>query len=96
MARLRRSSFKTYTKKKMDLIINVALIDMQFPFVLAFMGRENIAETMGQLIVVEIIGVFFVYCLKSFFETNEAEKIRIEEMKLETEPKSSESEEFEL
>lgn len=69
----------------MDLILNVALVDMQFPFILAFMGRENIAETMGQLLIVEIVGVFLVYCLKSFFETKESEKIRIEEQKLEQE-----------
>jgi hypothetical protein len=85
MTKPKRSSFKTYTKEKMNLILNVALVDMQFPFILAFIGRENIAETMGQLIVVEIVGVFFVYCLKSFFETKESEKIRIEEKKLEQE-----------
>ena len=85
MAKPKRSKHKTYTKRKMDLILNVALIDMQFPFILAFMGRENIAETMGQLIIAEIVGVFLVYCMKSFFETKESEKVRIEEKKLEQE-----------
>lgn len=75
----KKGNRKTYTKEKLDVIINVALLDMQFPFLLAFIGRENIAETMGGLIVTEIVGVFLVYCVKSFFETNAAEKIRIQE-----------------
>jgi hypothetical protein len=63
----------------MDRIINVALIDLQFPFILAFLGKENIAETLGGLIVTEIIGVFLVYCTKSYFETKESEKVRLQE-----------------
>lgn len=75
----RPKRFNTYTKKMMNRIINVALIDMQFPFLLALLGKENIAETMGGLIITEIIGVFLVYCAKSFFETKEEEKIRLQE-----------------
>lgn len=55
----------------------VALIDMQVPFVLAFLGRDQIAEELGKVIVVEIIGVTLVYCLKSFFETREEEKNKL-------------------
>ena len=65
---------KTFTKKFVTIIMAIALIDIQFPFVLAFLGREQIAESMGQIIVTEIIGVFFVYCVKSFFETKEEKK----------------------
>lgn len=79
----------TYTKKMMTRIIIVALIDMQFPFLLALLGKEQIAETMGGLIVTEIIGVFLVYCVKSFFETREEEK-----MKMLKESMDSESEEL--
>lgn len=74
--------FHTYTKKMMNRIITVALIDMQFPFILALLDREQIAETLGGLIVTEIVGVFLVYCVKSFFETREAEKIRLKEDKI--------------
>lgn len=83
----------TYTKKIMTRVITVALMDMQFPFILALLGREQIAETMGGLIVTEIVGVFLVYCLKSFFETKEAEKNRIIEQRMQTEPEGSEREE---
>lgn len=77
--RIRPKRYNTYTKKMMDRIINVALIDMQFPFLLALLGREQIAETLGGLIVTEIIGVFLVYCMKSYFETKEEEKTRLRE-----------------
>lgn len=93
--RPQRGSRKTYTKKMMSRIITVALIDMQFPFVLAFLDKTNIAETLGGLIVTEIIGVFLVYCAKSFFETRESEKIRMEEMEKEIGSEEPESEELE-
>lgn len=84
----------TFTKKIMISIILIAMIDMQFPFVLALLGREQIAETMGGLIVTEIIGVFLVYCLKAFFETRESERIRLKEKQYETgaEPEDPEEE----
>ncbi|MBD5524582.1 MAG: hypothetical protein HDR04_09200 [Lachnospiraceae bacterium] len=71
--------YHTYTKKMMTRIINVALVDMQFPFLLALLGREQIAETLGGLIVTEIIGVFLVYCVKSFTETREEQRVRLKE-----------------
>ena len=72
----------TYTKKIMTLIVIISLIDLQLPFVLAFLGREQIAETLGGIIVTEIIGIFLVYCAKSFFETRESENVRMAEEKL--------------
>lgn len=71
----------TYTKRAMTWILIVSLIDLQLPFVLALLGREQIAETLGGIIVTEIIGVFLVYCLKSFFETREADKNKLEREK---------------
>lgn len=37
-------------------------------YVLAYLGREQIAETLSQVAITEIIGVVLVYCLKSLFE----------------------------
>ncbi|MCQ2549929.1 MAG: hypothetical protein MJ134_07800 [Lachnospiraceae bacterium] len=62
------------TKKYMTAILIISLLDMQLPFILAFIGRENIAETLGITVATEIVGVFTVYCLKSFFETKEERK----------------------
>lgn len=91
---IRPKRFHTYTKRMMERIINVALIDMQFPFILAFLGKEQIAETMGGIIVTEIVGVFLVYCAKSFFETKESENIRLREQNMQTESEDSESEDY--
>lgn len=63
--------------------MTVTLIDLQFPFVLAYLGKDSIAETLGGLLVTEIIGVFLTYCLKSFFETREEKKNELEEKKIE-------------
>lgn len=62
------------TKKYMTAILIISLLDMQLPFILAFLGKENIAETLGITVATEIVGVFAVYCLKSFFETKEERK----------------------
>ncbi len=37
-------------------------------YLLAYLGREQIAETLSQVAITEIIGVVLVYCLKSLFE----------------------------
>ena len=79
----------TFTKKMMTRIINVALFDMQLPFLLALLGKEQIAETLGGLIVAEIIGTFLAYCAKSFFETKEEKR-----MEMLRESMDSESEEL--
>lgn len=89
---MKNSKNTTYTKRMMNGIVTAALIDMQFPFILALLGRDQIAETMGGLIVTELIGVFLVYCLKSFFETRESEKNRILEKQMELESSESEKE----
>lgn len=89
---MKSKRFNTYTKKMMSRIITVAIIDMQFPFVLSFLGKEQIAETMGGLIVTEIVGVFLVYCAKSFFETRESEKVRLQEREFKNIEEESEEE----
>ncbi len=72
-----RSNFKTFTKKWVGRLMYIAVIDLQLSYMLAFLGREQIAETLSQTVVVEIIGVMLGYFGKSYFETREAEKIRL-------------------
>ena len=74
----RRKTKIQYTKRAITAILVVALFDLQIPYVLAFLGRENTLEELSKIIVVEIVGVFFVYCLKSYFETKEEYKERRE------------------
>lgn len=80
--KMKKKIIATFTKKIVAVILAIALIDMQFPFILAFMDKPQIAEELGKVIAVEIVGVVLVYCLKSFFETREEEKNRIEEEKI--------------
>lgn len=67
---------QTFTKKWMTIILVVALIDLQVPFILAFLDKMQIAETLGGLLVTEIIAVFLVYCVKSFFGKREEEEMK--------------------
>ena len=80
MANKKRKAKIQYTKKAMTCILIVALFDLQIPYVLSFIGRENTLEDLSKTVVIEIIGVFVVYCVKSFFETKEEKKNKEEEI----------------
>lgn len=60
---------QTYTKKAVTAILAVSLFDMQLSYVLAFMGKEQIAESLSSTIASTIIGVMIGYFLKALFET---------------------------
>lgn len=60
---------ETFTKISVTLILIVSLIDLQFSYILAFLGREQIAESLSSNIAITIIGVMLGYFLKSLFET---------------------------
>lgn len=63
------SQLTTFTKKAVFAILLVALIDLQMSYILAFMGKEQIAETLSSTIADTIIGVMLGYFLKALFET---------------------------
>lgn len=60
---------ETFTKKAVAAILVVSLIDMQLSYILAFMGKEQIAESLSSEIASTIIAVMLGYFLKSLFET---------------------------
>ena len=91
----RRSSFSTFTKKWVSQLMYVAIFDIQLSYLLAFMGKDQIAETLSITVVTEIIGVMAVYFVKSFLETKEQEKIRIQEREVGSCVEAAESEEEE-
>ena len=65
MRMARRSENKrTYSKRMVKHIMWVALLDLQLTYVLAFLGREQIAETLSSDICHVIIGVGLGYFLK--------------------------------
>lgn len=59
----------TFTKRAVAIILAVSLIDLQLSYVLAFMGKEQIAETLSTTIADTIVGVMLGYFLKALFET---------------------------
>ena len=73
-----KKKVRQYTKKWVDIILTVSLIDVQLCFVLAFLGKDQIAETLGIAIITEIVAIGLGYMLKAFFETNAQKKNEIE------------------
>ena len=59
----------TFTKKVVTIILAVSLLDLQLSYILAFMGKEQIAETLSSTITETIVGVMIGYFLKALFET---------------------------
>ena len=65
----------TYTKKLVKWILAISMIDLQLSYLLAFLGRVEIAENLSMTVVTAIIGTVITYCIKSFKETKEEEKV---------------------
>ncbi len=59
----------TFTKKAVTAILIVSLVDLQLSYILAFMGKEQIAESLSSTIASTVIGVMIGYFLKALFET---------------------------
>ena len=68
----------TYTKKLVKWIIAISVFDLQLSYLLAFLGRTEIAENLSMTVVTAIIGTVITYCIKSFNETKEEEKLRFD------------------
>lgn len=65
----RTNWFQTFTKKAVTAILIISLVDLQLSYILAFMGKEQIAESLSSTIADTIIGVMLGYFLKALFET---------------------------
>lgn len=93
MTKLGRTSYKTwlrtFSKKAVAIILAVSLLDLQLSYVLAFLGREQIAESLSSEIASVIIGVMIGYFMKALFETFFEKR----EERLANSPQTNESEE---
>ena len=73
MAGKRQKKYKTwlmtFTKIAVTAILGVSLVDLQLSYILAFMGKDQIAETLSATIVEMVVGVMLGYFLKALFET---------------------------
>lgn len=59
----------TFTKKAVAAILIFSIIDLQLSYVLAFLGKDQIAESLSSTIASTVIGVMIGYFLKALFET---------------------------
>lgn len=60
---------QTFTKKAVVVILFFSILDLQLSYLLAFMGKEQIAESLSSTIASTIIGVMLGYFAKALFET---------------------------
>ena len=60
---------QTFSKKAVAIILVVSLIDQQLSYILAFLGKEQIAESLSSEIASVIVGVMLGYFMKALFET---------------------------
>lgn len=59
----------TFSKKAVVIILAVSLVDLQLSYILAFLGKDQIAESLSSEIASVIIGVMIGYFMKALFET---------------------------
>lgn len=59
---------KTTTKKVVWVCLANGCLWVWCSYLLAYLGRTEIAESLSKVAITEIIGVVLIYCLKSLFE----------------------------
>lgn len=57
-----------FSKKLVWLFALNSVIWVYLSYMLAFLGKEQIAENLSEKVIIQIIGVTLIYCLKSLFE----------------------------
>lgn len=66
---LSKLKFETYTKRLVGIITIVGLVDLQLSYVLAFMDKIQIAETLSGQICTTILGTAFIYMIRAYFDS---------------------------
>ncbi len=69
---LAQNDKKTTTKRVVWFCVINGVGWVWCSYLLAYLGRENIAESLSKTAVTEIIAVVLLYCLKSLFEKRES------------------------
>jgi H+/gluconate symporter-like permease len=87
--------FETFTKLWVSIILLFAVFDLQLSYVLAYLGREQIAETLSVAVVTEIIGVSAVYMIRAHLDTKNEKSNELEVRKFEYETGTDSDEEEE-
>ena len=72
-----RLKFETYTKRLVAIIVFVGLFDLQLSYILAFLGKDQIAETLSTQVCVTLLGTVLVYIIRAYFDTREEKRIEL-------------------
>ena len=67
----------TFTKVWVNRILTHSIIWIYLSYLLAFLGREEIAQSLAIAVVTDILGISIGYFFKSFFETREEERNKL-------------------
>ena len=59
----------TFSKRAVATILVVSLVDLQLSYLLAFLDKPQIAESLSSTIATVIVGVMAGYFTKALFET---------------------------
>ena len=89
------SLFETFTKLWVSILLIIGIVDLQLSYLLAFLGYDQIAETLSVAVVTEILGVTVAYIVRAFFDTKDEKKQDLEERKFEYEKTMNMDEEVE-
>jgi hypothetical protein len=66
--------FETYTKRLVAIIVLAGLLDLQLTYVLAFMGKDQIVESLSGQICATILGTALIYMIRAYFDTKAEKK----------------------
>lgn len=72
--KLSRMKFETYTKRLVFIVVLVCLIDLQLSYILAFLGKDQIAESLSTQICITILGTVITYLIRAYFDTKAEKK----------------------
>ena len=64
---------ETYTKRLVAIVVFISIIDLQLSYLLAFLDKTQIAESLSNQICVTLLGTVLVYVIRAYFDTK-AEK----------------------
>ncbi|MBO7535754.1 MAG: hypothetical protein J6T34_01245 [Bacilli bacterium] len=73
---LQEAFILTFSKKWVNRLMWVAIIDLQLSYVLAFLDKVEIAQQLSIAIVTEIISVMLGYFAKAFLGKREEENLK--------------------
>lgn len=76
LERLQKNTEYTFTKKWVTRLLWLGCIWISLSYVLAFMGRESIAEELSGQVAAVIIATVLGYLCKAFFETHSKENLK--------------------